>query len=307
MSTPRTRRLSLVLLLTFAPASLALSHTCDSWARGKKTGDLFLACKQGTQEQACSRKATRRSGANCRLSVAQSYSCWHTGWPLSSEEQSGFSFASLASLAAHNVSLRETPYCAWLRDEPTVTLRSQRVPLVCMADVAIGGTDAETKLERVTGLCFDMSEAMCRVYEPTLTPIIGKLSPASLVAALRSRGAPTDLDVLKLEYARATPRVESAHTTAPRRRHMAAPLTRPPHFAAAALARDCSRPALLAHCVVSMCARQWRSCLRRVSPPIRQRDLLPPLALPRVVARAVSTRSNARCLTLSSAVVSCRA
>ena len=159
-----------MLLSAFCLAVAPLSSSCEAWKRAKKTGDAFQDCVR--HRPWCARKS-----AHCdqKLSRAEFYSCWNTGWPLSQEESREYQFETLASLAASNVSMRVVPFF-----------------------VAIGGTDVDTKLVGTTGLCFDVDGSMCK-SEPTLMPVLGQLSPEVLAATLKSRAAPVDFDILKID------------------------------------------------------------------------------------------------------------
>ena len=170
-----------MLLLLAAPLlAPAALPPCEWWTRSHKrariTGQSFFKCvREALHDPKCFTPGTK--SCDGRLEKAQWYSCWNAGWPLSSEEARTFHFSTLESLAAHNASLRteSAPYY-----------------------VAIGGTDAEAKLERKPGLCFDLDGPMCAL-EPSLTPILGRVTPSSLVASLRSHETPVDFDVLKLD------------------------------------------------------------------------------------------------------------
>ena len=178
-----------------APAALP---PCEWWTRAhtraRISGQHYFKCvREALNDPKCftpARTGPRScDGGNGRLEKSKLYSCWNAGWPLSSEEARAFRVSTLESLAARNASLR----VAKLTGSKARRLFS--MPYY----VAIGGTDAEAKLERnVRGLCFDLEGYMCKL-EPSLTPILGRVTPSSLVASFQSHNTPIDFDVLKLD------------------------------------------------------------------------------------------------------------
>lgn len=155
------------------------AHICDGWRRAKATGDAFHVCKRRLRIETSTNSSTcwRSRNHDCpnTMSQAQLYSCWNAGWPLTSDEAGNFRFDTLAALISSHVKVRKTPYY-----------------------VAVGGTDAETKLEGIRGLCLDMNGVMCQ-KEAQMQGIVGRVSPESLVAALRAHDAPLDFDIIKID------------------------------------------------------------------------------------------------------------
>ena len=103
------------------------------------------------------------------------YSCWHSGWQLTPDEPFG-PFLALQDIVAHVDFAESSPYYA-----------------------TVGGPDDETRpralANDVRGLYFDTHVPS----DTVLTPVRGLVSPASVVAALESDGAPRDFDFLKLD------------------------------------------------------------------------------------------------------------
>jgi hypothetical protein len=175
--------LLLLLLLTNSHAALP---PCEWWARSHKrarlTGNSFFRCvREALRDPTCF--TSKQPSCDGRLDRAQWYSCWNSGWKLSPEEARAFHFATLESIATHNVSLRGA-----------AGVEISELPYY----VAIGGTDAEAKLERKRGLCFDLDGPMC-APEPQLKAILGRVTPASLVVSLQAHSVPSDFDILKID------------------------------------------------------------------------------------------------------------